>query len=121
MLNQNNIREKFQGLKGGLKSVWKKIYRKTDKINSKEESGNGQDIYEFTPDDKVSTSPRTKAILSNGSNAAQNLVWENEDASMQDKSYLFDEVTTDADYDYEDDLDFEDDSSLEGGESSRYR
>ena len=38
-------------------------------------------------------------------------VWENQNASMQDKSYSFDEDTTNADYDFEDDFEFQDDNS----------
>lgn len=121
MLNQNDIREKFHGLKGGVKNILKKFQHKTEKTatDQSDYSSNG-DIYEFTPDDNVATSPRTKSPLSDGSSDAQNLVWDNEDASMQDKSYSFDEVTTDADYDTEDDLDFADEDKPEGSES-RYK
>ncbi len=114
MLNQHVIREKLLGL-------WGKFRHKTEKSNSDasdvlDDSG----MYEFAPDDQVSTSPRSKAPLSDGTSDAQDLVWDNEDASMQDKSYSFDEVTTDADYDTEDSLDFADEDKPEGSES-RYR
>lgn len=42
---------------------------------------------------------------------AEEQVWENQNASMQEKSYSFDEDTTDADYDFEDDFEFQDDNS----------
>ena len=59
-------------------------------------------------DENVGTAPRTKAPLKSASEKAQNLVWDNEDASMQDKSYSFDEQVTDANYEEEDSLDFYD-------------
>jgi len=127
MLNQNDIREKLQGLKGGVKSLWDRFHHKfegretdqADGIDDVDDKGK-RDIYEFTPETKVSTSPRTKSPLSNGSDDAQNLVWDNEDASMQDKSYSFDEETTDADYEKEDSLNFEDDNESNKGQEGRY-
>jgi hypothetical protein len=114
MLNQHVIREKLLGL-------WGKFRHKTEKSNSDESDVlDDSGMYEFVPDDQVSTSPRSKAPLSDGTSDAQDLVWDNEDASMQDKSYSFDEVTTDADYDTEDSLDFADEDKSEGSES-RYR
>lgn len=122
MLNQNDLREKFHDLKGGVKNLWDKFQHKLDKNTSSQADGvvDNPDMYEFTPDSQVSTSPRTRSPLSDGSSDAQNLVWDNEDASMQDKSYSFDEVTTDADYETEDDLNFEDDNDLSSGEGGRY-
>jgi hypothetical protein len=101
MLNQHVIREK-------ILEFWGKFRHKTEKSNS-DESG----MYEFVPDDQVSTSPRSRVPLSNGAADAQELVWDNEDASMQDKSYSFDEETTDANYDTEDDLNFADEDKPE--------
>jgi len=126
MLNQNDFREKFQDLKGGVKNLWEKFSHKLDKNASSQADGviDNPDSYEFTPEGQVSTSPRTKSPLSDGSNNAQNLVWDNEDASMQDKSYSFDEETTDADYDFEDDFEFEDDNDeydSGSGQESRYK
>lgn len=114
MLNQHVIREKILGL-------WGKFRHKTEKSNSDEaDILDDPSMYEFVPDDQVSTSPRSRVPLSDGTTDAQDLVWDNEDASMQDKSYSFDEVTTDADYDTEDGLDFADEDRPEGSES-RYR
>ncbi|MBA2405219.1 MAG: hypothetical protein H0V66_10645 [Bdellovibrionales bacterium] len=140
MLHQIDIREKLQGFKGGVKNFWEKIHHKMDRKSSNQADGivdvenadesdsnyaANSDIHEFTPDftpdSRVATSPRTRTPLSDGSSDAQNLVWDNEDASMQDKSYSFDEDTTDADYEKEDDLNFEDDSSSDGGQESRYK
>jgi hypothetical protein len=107
MLNQNNFFEKLQEVKGGFKSLWKKFHLKRNNHHASHSSAASQtDIYEFTPDDQVSTSPRVQSPLSNASSDAQDLVWDNEDASMQDKSYSFDEETTKVDYesDTDDDL-----------------
>ncbi len=107
MLSQNQFREKFQDVKGGFKNLWKKFHLKRGGDQGKNEGeGPGTEIYEFTPDDQVSTSPRVQAPVSNTSSDAQDLVWDNEDASMQDKSYSFDEETTKVDYesDTEDDM-----------------
>ncbi len=109
MLNQHVIREK-------LLKLWGKFSHKTEKSNSvKTEVSENLGMYEFVPDDQVSTSPRSKVPLSDGTSDAQELVWDNEDASMQDKSYSFDEVTTEVDYD----IDHEDD--MGSGQESRYR
>jgi|GEM_PF-4779957 len=109
MLNQHVIREKLLGL-------WGKFRHKTEKsISDETEVSEDPSMYEFVPDDQVSTSPRSRVPLSDGTSDAQGLVWDNEDASMQDKSYSFDEVTTEVDYD----IDHEDD--LESGQESRYR
>ena len=110
MIDANDIREKFQDLKGGVKHFLEKLHSKMERNTSDESEFSQSDIYEFTPDDQVSTSPRTKLFDS----GAQDLVWDNEDASMQDKSYSFDEVTTDVDYGPEDEND------SEGGQQSRY-
>lgn len=72
-------------------------------------------------DGRFDFEPEKEDILSDGSGVnAQNIVWDNENASMQDKSYAFDEETTDADYDVEDDLEFEDDNDSGSGQESRY-
>ena len=81
-------------------------YSKTKKVNS---SGSLDKIQNVTSSENVGTAPRTKTPLEKTSKRAQDLVWDNEDASMQDKSYAFDEQVTDADYDLEDSLDFYDD------------
>lgn len=101
MIDQNEIREKVKGF-------WRRIRPKFDKNNSEvitSRADNPEDssMYEFTPDDKVATSPRTKAPLTDQSLDAQNVVWDNEDASMQDKSYSFDEESTGTNYDIDDD------------------
>lgn len=136
MINQNDIREKLVGLKGGVKHLWEKFNHKsvknvydqadgivdTDAVKEKGDSSRlgTAEVEEFVPDEKVATAPRTKSIFSDGTNDAQNLVWDNEDASMQDKSYSFDEDTTDADYEFEDDFEFEDESDTGSGQASRY-
>lgn len=95
MIHQTEIRDKLRGLKSGVKGLLKKISHKNEKSDSVAEASKLDHtiMYEFTPDDKVATSPRTKAPLSQG-NKAQKDVWDNEDASMQDKSYSFDEDST---------------------------
>lgn len=127
MLNQNNLRGKISEFKGEVKQMWEKLTHKADKDvyrqadgepGEKSDYSSRPEIHEFTPDEQVSTAPRSKTILSDGSIDAQKLVWDNEDASMQDKSYSFDEETTDAEYEFEDSLDFEDDSG--SGQESRY-
>jgi hypothetical protein len=106
MIHQNEIREKLREIKSGVKDLWKKINSNSEKRNSVKSDGTEEtSMYEFTPDDQVATSPRTKAPLTDGSNDAQNVVWDNEDASMQDKSYSFDEVTTGSNYDSDDEND----------------
>ncbi len=90
-------------------NFYKKILNlnsKTKKVNSSEASDKIQNV---NSSENVGTAPRTKTPIENTSQRAQDLVWDNEDASMQDKSYAFDEQVTDADYDLEDSLDFYDD------------
>lgn len=106
----------FQEIKSGIKSFWSKW-----KHHSDQDSMNENEIYEFSPDEQVGTSPRTNRPFSDGSNKAQNAVWDNEDASMQDKSYSFDEETTDADYEFEDDFQFEEVNDERKEEESRYK
>lgn len=110
MLNQNDLVEKVQGVRNRFRRLFKRA-------KSKKRNPERTEDYEFEPEsDRVGTAPRFKgAILSNGSSDAQNLVWDNEDASMQDKSYSFDESSTDANYDKEDDLDFSDDDGNQDG------
>jgi hypothetical protein len=110
MLNQNVLGEKVQVVRN-------KFRRLFQKAKSKERNPERTEDYEFEPEtDRVGTAPRLKgSILSSGTTDAQNLVWDNEDASMQDKSYSFDESSTDADYDTEDDLDFSDDDGNQDG------
>lgn len=124
----------FSEIKGGVKHLWDKIAHKSDQsvydqadgivdtgtVKDKGDYSSRPEIHEFTPDEKVSTAPRSKSILSDGSTDAQNLVWDNEDASMQDKSYSFDEETTDADYEFEDDFEFDDENDSGSGQESRY-
>jgi hypothetical protein len=107
MIHTNEILKRLQGFKGGVKHFWEKLHNKMERNSSDESEFSQGDNYEFTPDDQVSTSPRTRSPLSDSSADAQDLVWENEDASMQDKSYSFDEVTTNLDYELEDENDSE--------------
>lgn len=95
MIHQNEIREKLRELKSGVKHLWTKLNNKSEITGrAKPNDLDNTSMYEFTPDDQVATSPRTKAPLTDKSNKAQNSVWDNEDASMQDKSYSFDEDVT---------------------------
>ena len=110
MIYANEIREKFQDLKSGVKHFLERLHSNVERNTSDESEFSQGDIYEFAPDDQVSTAPRTKLSHTD----AQDLVWDNEDASMQDKSYFFDEVTTNLDYELEDENDLED------GQGSRY-
>jgi hypothetical protein len=110
MIYANEIREKFQDLKGGVKHFLERLHSNVERNTSDESEFSQGDIYEFAPDDQVSTAPRTKLSHTD----AQDLVWDNEDASMQDKTYSFDEVTTNLDYELEDENDLDD------GQGSRY-
>jgi hypothetical protein len=123
MLNQNDVREKFHDLKGNIQNFFHK-FQKSDSKATAQADGVIDDTDEFTPvqdGEQVATAPRTRVIFSDGSPEAQKLVWDNEDASMQDKSYSFDEESTDADYDFEDDFEFEDDTDTGSGQEARYR
>ena len=123
MLEQNILGERIQSFKNKLQSFMDKFRHPSEQNDSDKQEDKAQlDLYEFTPDDQVSTSPRLKnPKLSDGTGEAQKIVWENEDASMQDKSYSFDEVTTDTDYDVEDEFDFENESDIGRVEESRNR
>lgn len=120
----------IEGVKSGIKNFIHKFNHKSDEsvydqADGKKDLSSRLDQHEFQPNDsstESATAPRTRGpILSDGTSDAQNLVWENEDASMQDKSYSFDEDTTDADYDVEDDFEFEDDNDTGSGQESRYK
>jgi hypothetical protein len=121
MLEQSILGERIQSFKNKMQSFMDKFRHQSEQNDSDKQEDKAQlDLYEFTPDDQVSTSPRLKnPNLSDGTAEAQKIVWENEDASMQDKSYSFDEVTTDADYDVEDEFDFENESDIGRVEESR--
>lgn len=106
MLNQNDIRDKLQGIKGGVKHFWEKLSHREGTYH---QADGRVDVNEVN--EKGDATP----------SQAEKLVWDNEEASKQDKTYAFDEDNTDADYDFEDDLDFENDSDLESGQESRYR
>ena len=97
MIHTNDIKDKFLQLKGEVFGLVNKYMHKTEKPIS--------EVREFSSED---------------SGLPQKLVWENENASMQDKSYSFDEVTTDADYEFEDDFEFEDENDISRGRESRY-
>lgn len=120
MIHATDIREKLLVFKDGVKNLFNKF---SHRIESAEEIGASKrsGVYEFGPEDSVGTSPITGRPLSgDGSGLPQKLVWENEEASMQDKSYSFDEATTDADYEFEDDFEFEDEDDVSRGRESRY-
>jgi len=106
----------LQEIKTGVKNFWSKWHNHSDQDSSEK-----NEMYEFTPDEQVATSPRTKRPLSDGSSSAQKDVWDNEDASMQDKSYSFDEETTDADYEFEDDFQFGEVNEERTEEENRYK
>ncbi len=80
---------------------------KKSKIQNKKNKQSPQDEKENSY-----TAPMDSQMLRNGGvTKAEEQVWENQNASMQEKSYSFDEDTTDADYDFEDDFEFQDDNS----------
>jgi hypothetical protein len=95
-------------LKNKIVNLYHQIFK--SKLQKTTSDGNKDPNESVTSnrDETVGTAPRTKTPLENISLKAQNLVWENEDASMQDKSYTFDEEVTDADYDEEDSLNYYD-------------
>ena len=99
MLEGNVFVPKWDRLKNKLKTLF------TKNRHSKPLSAEELEKMEFTPLERVSTAPRTEAPMnSTVSSKARDHVWDNEDASMQDKSYSFDEVTTDEDYDIEEEV-----------------
>lgn len=112
-------------VKGNIQNFFHKFHNRSESKATAQADGIIDDTAEFTPlqdGEHVATAPRTNTILSDGSSDGQKLVWDNEDASMQDKSYSFDEESTDADYDFEDDLEFENDTDTSGsGQEARYR
>jgi hypothetical protein len=132
MLNQNEIKDKFRDMKKGFKNFVDKVGHKDEEETTQADRQVNKDAdvvgassrgenYDFEPDkERSSTAPEAdEAMLSDtGTSDAQKLVWENENASMQDKTYSFDEDNTDADYDNEDSLNFEDESG--SGQQSRY-
>lgn len=80
----------------------------------KKSKSNKSKVIVSNPTDKESsfTAPTDSQMLKDvGVGKAEQQVWESQNASMQEKSYSFDEVTTDADYDFEDDFEFQDDNS----------
>jgi hypothetical protein len=99
----------------------KSIYDQADgKYDGSSETSHGSE-YDFEPTKKQQSTASLDDILSDGSEVnAQNIVWDTENASLPDKSYAFDEETTDADYDSEDDLDFQDENDSGSGQESRY-
>ncbi len=103
---RNILLPKWDRLKNRLKALVKKN-QATSQLSAEE-----REKMEFEPSEQVSTAPRTRIPMSSsvGSKARMD-VWDNEDASMQDKSYSFDEITTDEDYDLEEEV----------KEESRYR
>jgi hypothetical protein len=125
MFEQNTVGQKLLSFKNKVASLLGKVTGKknvTKESQSQARLSTIPEMHQFDPTGDVATAPRTKTPLQSGASAAaQNLVWENEDASMQDKSYSFDEQTTDADYDAEDDLNFADENESEPGEESRFR
>lgn len=125
MLEQKTIGQRLHTFKNkiaGLLTKMKVKKKLTRDSKNQDRTTTLSDKHQFDPTGDVATAPRTKTPLQSGaSSSAQNLVWENEDASMQDKSYSFDEQTTDAEYDSEDDLNFADENEDEPKEDSHYR
>jgi len=111
MMNQTDLKGKLTGVKGRFKDVLNKLTHKS-RVNTVSNQADGTvdgdtslgNVNQFEP-----------------STAAQTMVRDNENASAQDKSYAFDEETTDVDYDIDDD--FEDEgreSDDESGQVNRY-
>jgi hypothetical protein len=115
MLEQMHLVKKVNHLKTLYQKLKKRLYRATDQISSKQKQHKlNPDLYEFQPSDQVGTAPRLKNVrLSDGTAKAQNQVWDNEDASMQDKSYIFDEVTTDVNFETGHEFELDEESRLE--------
>ena len=108
MINQDKIKEK-------ISSMVSKFTKRKERT--------GSENYEFNPDKEETTtapSPDAAELRDAGVTQAQKQVWENENASMQGKSYAYDEDNTDADYEFEDDLDFQDENDTGSGQESRY-
>lgn len=73
MLTQNDVRDKFQSLKGGVKNFFHKVQTKVDKPSTDQADG---------------VIDADKPILSDGTSAGHNLVWEDdEDKSGQARRY----------------------------------
>jgi predicted dithiol-disulfide oxidoreductase (DUF899 family) len=94
--------------KNKIINLYHQIFKSKLKKSASVEDSHPIETVNMNRDETVGTAPRTKTPIENISLKAQNLVWENEDASMQDKSYTFDEQVTDADYDEEDSLNYYD-------------
>jgi hypothetical protein len=94
--------------KNKITNLYHQIFKSKLKKSASVGDGHLTETVNMDRDETVGTAPRTKTPIENASLRAQNLVWENEDASMQDKSYTFDEEVTDADYDEEDSLNYYD-------------
>lgn len=107
-------------LTGRIKNAVNKFTHRSDKSVYDQADGKYEGSSDTSRGNEHDFEPK-EDILSDGSGVnAQNMVWDNENASMQDKSYAFDEDTTDADYDLEDDFEFEDDNDSGSGQESRY-
>jgi len=94
-------------IKNRMIKFYRQIFKSKPRLSVTKNNKTDHDI-EQGDEEHVGTAPRSKAPLQNMSQSAQNLVWDNEDASMQDKSYSFDEQVTDANYEEEDSLNFYD-------------
>lgn len=108
MMNQTDLKGKLTDIKGRFKGVIEKFTHRDETYKASQADGVVESdadtslgsLHDFDPDREVR---------------------ENDDASMPDKSYAFDEETTDADYDLEDDFEFEDETEDDSsGQTRRY-
>ncbi len=119
-----HLKDKYLKLENRVKGFWERFNSnaKKNKLAKKTSTEAAwPDTHELGDESFIGTAPRTKTPIQSGvPPKAQEMVWDNEDASMQDKSYLFDEDTTDANYDFEDDFEFEEKRESETRRDSRY-
>ncbi len=119
-----HLKDSYLKLENQVKDLWKKFNtnaRKNKPTKKNASESVWPDTQEIGDESFIGTAPRTKTPIQSGvPPKAQEMVWDNEDASMQDKSYLFDEDTTDANYDFEDDFEFEEKRESETRRDSRY-
>ena len=121
MLEQMHLSKKLDRLKTLYQKLMKRLSRAIDQNPLKQKQSKlNPDLYEFQPSDQVGTAPRLKNVrLSDGTTKAQNQVWDNEDASMQDKSYAFDEVTTDVNFEAGHEFELDEESRLESSSDNQ--
>ncbi len=121
MINISDFANKISYLKVEFNNLLKKLTHWSWAQKESETKGKSKDE-KFSSKDKVTKKSITsKGPNNDGSGLPQKLVWENEEASMPDKSYAFDETTTDEDYDADEDFSYEIENEFEENGDEEYR